>query len=201
MKKVLVMVALIASAAFVSCGDKKQSNTVASNNGSSSTTSIAYVNMDSLTESYEMYNDLRLSFLKKQQDLEAELQSKGKAIERKAIELENQYKKNLITPTRAQEQQQNIMMQQQQLQQWQQQKMMELADDEAKITRMVYDSIVKTISEYNKDEKYQFVLSSQSVGGVLLYGCKEADITANIAQILNDNYKADKNTAKADSIK
>lgn len=175
----------------------------ANNNSASApatqTSDIAYVNMDSLIDKYDMYNDLSTQLMAKQNQLEQELQTKQKSIERKAMDLENQYKKNLITPTRAQEVQQNLQVEQQRMLQWRDEKMMELNDDQAKISRMVYDSIQNYINEYNADKRYRFILSN-SVGGVLLYGDKSADITEIVLKALNSRYNKSGQTSNIDSL-
>ncbi|MBO7598964.1 MAG: OmpH family outer membrane protein [Bacteroidales bacterium] len=175
----------------------------ANNNSASApaaqTSDIAYVNMDSLIDKYDMYNDLSTQLMAKQNQLEQELQTKQKSIERKAMDLENQYKKNLITPTRAQEVQQNLQVEQQRMLQWRDEKMMELNDDQAKISRMVYDSIQNYINEYNADKRYRFILSN-SVGGVLLYGDKSADITEIVLKALNSRYNKSGQTTNIDSL-
>lgn len=175
----------------------------ANNNSASApaaqTSDIAYVNMDSLIDKYDMYNDLSTQLMAKQNQLEQELQTKQKSIERKAMDLENQYKKNLITPTRAQEVQQNLQVEQQRMLQWRDEKMMELNDDQAKISRMVYDSIQNYINEYNADKRYRFILSN-NVGGVLLYGDKSADITEIVLKALNSRYNKSGQTSNIDSL-
>ena len=92
------------------------------------------------------------------------------------MELAQNYKKNLVTPTRAQEISQNLAMEQQKLQQLQQQRAMELEDDAQKINRMVYDSIQTCVKEINKDGKYKMVLSN-SFGGVLIDADPSLDLT------------------------
>ena len=175
----------------------------ANNNSTSApaaqTSDIAYVKMDSLIDKYDMYNDLSTQLMAKQNQLEQELQTKQKSIERKAMDLENQYKKNLITPTRAQEVQQNLHVEHQRMLRWRDEKMMELNDDQAKISRMVYDSIQNYINEYNADKRYRFILSN-SVGGVLLYGDKSADITEIVLKALNSRYNKSGQTTNIDSL-
>ena len=127
----------MACSMVMSCANNNNNNANQDNAQASTVLEIAYVNMDSLVDNYDMYNDLSKQLMEKQNQLEQELQTKQKSLERKAMDLENQYKKNLITPTRAQEVQQNLQLEQQRMLQWRDEKMMELNDDQAKITRMV----------------------------------------------------------------
>ena len=178
----------------------------ANNNGSTTNqaatatnSDIAYVNMDSLVDKYDLYNDLTTQLMTKQNQLEQELQSKQKSIDRKAMDLDNQMKKNLITPTRAQEVYNNLQVEQQKMVQWRDEKMMELSDDQAKINRMVYDSIQSYVNEYNKSKKYRFILSNNA-GGVLLYGDPAANITNDILTALNSRYNKSGQSTNLDSL-
>lgn len=202
MKKNLIVTAkafalAIACSMVMSCANNTNNN--ASNTSATQSSDIAYVNMDSLIDKYDLYNDLSTQLMAKQNQLEQELQTKQKSLERKAMDLENQYKKNLITPTRAQEVQQNLQVEQQRMLQWREEKMMELNDDQAKISRMVYDSIQNYINEFNADKRYRFIISN-SVGGVLLYGDKSADITETVLKALNNRYNKGGQISTLDSL-
>jgi len=152
---------------------------------------IAYVNLDSLLDKYDLYNDLMNSLMVKRQELEANLASKGKSLERKALELQEKYDKRLITPTRAQELQQQLVNEQQGLVAWKDEKALELAENEQNINKQVYDSIRIFLSEYNKANKYQLIISN-SYGGTLLYANEGLNITDTVLNALNNSYKASK---------
>ena len=185
--------------ALMTMGCANNNSNTTSSATPSATSVIAYVNMDSLVDKYDLYNDLSTQLMTKQNQLEQELQTKQKSLERKAMDLENQYKKNLITPTRAQEVQQNLQLEQQRMLQWRDEKMMELSDDQAKITRMVYDSIQSYVKEFNATKQYRFIISN-NMDGVLLYGDKSADITNEILTALNNRYNKAGNTTNLDSL-
>lgn len=201
MKKIFSYTAKTLAIAFalmaMSCANNNSNQ--AGTTATATNNDIAYVNMDSLVDKYDLYNDLSTQLMTKQNQLEQELQTKQKSLERKAMDLENQYKKNLITPTRAQEVQQNLQLEQQRMLQWRDEKMMELSDDQAKITRMVYDSIQSYVKEYNATKQYRFIISN-NMGGVLLYGDKSADITNEILTALNNRYNKAGNTTNLDSL-
>ncbi|MCQ2973869.1 MAG: OmpH family outer membrane protein [Bacteroidales bacterium] len=187
----------VVCSAIMSCsnGNNGASNTSAS----VSSSDIAYVNMDSLIDKYDLYNDLSTQLMTKQNELEQDFQSKAKSLERKALDLQNQYNKNLITPTRAQEVQQNLQVEQQKLMNWRDEKLMELSDDQSKISKMVYDSIKNYVDIYNAEKGYKFILSN-NLGGVLLYGDKKADITEDILKALNKRYQGSTTTLNVDSL-
>ncbi len=179
--------ALAFSAMLSSCGGKQTTATISSNSGNTGD-GIAYVYIDSLVNGYDLYNDEVTKLMDKQNKYEADLQSKQKQLERRAMELQNNFNKNLITPTRAQEVQQQIAMEGQKLQQTYQQQSMELADDQAQIVGRVGDSIQNYINEYNADKKYKLILGTQGNSSVI-YGDPSMNITGAILKGLNDRYR------------
>ncbi len=189
MKKILKTIGSIAAAATIifSSACNKGTTTPTQNSAQPAALSeIAYVNIDSLLDQYDMYNDLRTQLMAKQQKMEQELQTKGKSLERKALELQQNYEKRLVTPTRAQEIQQNLAAEQQRLLQQRDQGAMELADDERRIMSMVSDSVQNYIKEYNADNRFKLIINKAG----LLYGDKSLDITEPIIKALNDRYNA-----------
>lgn len=177
--------AMAFSAMLSSCGGKQTTTTIS---GGNSVDGIAYVYIDSLVNGYDLYNDEMTQFLTKQQQYEADLQSKQRALERRALELQNNYDKHLITPTRAQEVQQQLAMEQQKIQQTYQQQAMELQDDQAQIMNRVGDSIKNYLDIFNADNRYKVILGTTG-NSVVLYGDPSLDITADVLKGLNARYR------------
>jgi outer membrane protein len=154
---------------------------------------IVYVNIDSLLNSYDLYNDLRTQFLQKQKQHETNLNSKAKAYERKAMEFQQKVDKQLITSRDAQQVQQSLMSEQQGLMQLKDQLTNELAQDEQSMNKQIYENISSFLKEYNKSHNYKLIISN-SVGGVLLYGDKSLNITDTILTVLNQRYNTSNKT-------
>ncbi len=150
-------------------------------------TPIVFVNLDTLLNDYAMYNDLMLEFYDKKGALETQLKNKYAALERKSAELQQQYDSKLITTAKAQEKQQELYLEQQQITEWQQTQTLALAEDEADITKRVYDSIQSVLKNYNSDSKHKLIISN-SYGGVLLHGDQNLDITTIVLDKLNKKY-------------
>jgi outer membrane protein len=180
-----------------SCANKNGGNTVSVSGGAStSSEGIACVYLDSLINGYDLYNDEMTKFMAKQQKYEQDLQSKGKSLERRAMELQQNYEKRLITPTRAQEIQQQLAAEQQKLMQTQEQQSMELADDQAQIMSRVADSIKNYINLFNADKRFKLIITSQGYS-TLLYADPALDITKPILNGLNDRYRGNATAAPA----
>jgi len=157
---------------------------------------IAYVNIDSLLNGYDYYNDKQTEFLKEQQKQEAKLNSKGKALERKAMEFQNKVQKGLVTSSQAQQMQNQLVREQQNLMQLKEQISMDLMNRQQQALKDIYDKMLAAIKDYNKDKKYKMVLGNTGGQNVLLAD-KALNITDAIVEKLNEEYQQEQanNTA------
>lgn len=149
---------------------------------------IAYVNIDSLLNGYDYYNDKQTEFLKEQQKQEAKLNSKGKALERKAMEFQNKVQKGLVTSNQAQQMQNQLMREQQSLMQLKDQISRDIMTRQQQTLQDIYQNIVSAIKEYNKDGKYKMVLGNTG-GQNILVADSALNITEIIVEKLNENYQ------------
>ena len=202
MKKSLIFVskAVVCAVAMMltfACNKQGTTTTTVANSGASANVdAIACVYLDSLINGYDLYNDEMTKLMAKQNKYEQELQSKGKSLERRAIELQQNYEKRLITPTRAEEIQRQLAAEQQKLMQTQEQQSMELADDQAQIMGRVADSIKSFINFYNADKRFKMIITSQGYS-TLLYADPALDITKPILDGLNNRYRGNATAAPA----
>ena len=190
MKKSFIPGALVCALAltgFAGCNNKP-GNAVVQSGGQSVSGEIAYVHIDSLVNGYDLYNDEMTKLMAKTNKYEQELQSKAKSIERRMMELQSNYEKKLVTPTRAQEISQNLQAEQQKLLELREQQSMELQDDNAQIMGRVGDSVKSYIKEYNKSKGYKMIISNQG-SSTLLYADENMDITQDILKALNERYR------------
>ena len=153
---------------------------------------IVFINMDSLLNGYDFYNDLKTGLIEKQQELEGNLNSKSKAFERKTLEFQQKVEKHLVTQRQAQEMQQQLYGEQQNLLQLRDQLQMQLADQEMQMNKELYDRIQKYIDKYNKTASHKYIINNTSAGGTLLYGKESLNITTIILDGLNKEYAATK---------
>ena len=143
---------------------------------------IAFINVDTLLNNYDLYNSLMIQFMQKQQKYEKELNSKMMSLQQRSMKLQNDYNKGLITSMTFQQKMQQLQNEQQSIQQWYNEKSQELANDQVMITNRVMDSIHAVINDFNKDGKYQYIL----VNSALLYGDPGLNITDTIVSLLNE---------------
>lgn len=157
--------------------------------------SIAYVNLDSVLNDYDLYNVLSLQLTQKQQDLQNELQTKSLSLQNRANQLQQQYSQHLITTQTYQEKGQKMSDEQIQLQQWQETKAYELQEDQMLMTQRVLDSVNNIIAEFNANGKYDFIINTNFNNMALLYGNPNFNISDTIITLLNKKI----NTSALDS--
>ncbi len=154
------------------------------------TVKIAYVNIDTVLNNYDLYNILMLQFAQKQQEYEKQLNSKMLSLQRRSYELQQKYAQHLITTATYQKEGQKLLDEQQKLAEWQQKKALELQEDQTNITLRVYDSVLVAVKEFNKNANYDLIFSNNitATGRSLLYANPAYDITDTIISILNERH-------------
>ncbi len=181
---IAVVLAIVALVLTFSKKPKQQTTTPVS----SSSVSVAFINLDTLLNNYDLYNALMLKFMQKQQNYERQLQSKMLSLQQRSASLQDKYNKGLITSMTFQQKMQQLQQEQQTIQQWYQEKSQELTNDQAMISNRVMDSIHNTINAFNKDGKYQLILTNSA----LLYGDPGLNITDTIVSLLNSKVDLNK---------
>ena len=157
--------------------------------------SFAYVNIDSLLESYDLFYDLKQQLINKQQASEAELNSKAKKFEEEYIDYQNKIQKGLITRANAKELEKQLSFEQEKLLKLKNDLGTELAEEEMVMNRRMIYEIMDYLKAYNKSSNYQFILSN-SFGGALLYANDSLNITSVVVKGLNAKYNKEKKTKK-----
>ena len=157
----------------------------------SGNSSIVYVNMDSLYAKYNEYTDLKDELQKKQSKMEADMNNRKTAYERKVADYQDKAQKGLLLTSERQRIEQQLMGEQQELMQYGQKLQAELADDSRVLNNKLGTNIIDFLKEYNKDGRFQFVFS-HVYGGNLLYVNDSLDITKDVIEGLNKKYDKEK---------
>ncbi|HPP90997.1 OmpH family outer membrane protein [Tenuifilum sp.] len=151
----------------------------------------AWVNMDTLMNSYDMYFDMKKELEESGRKKEADLNAKSRSFEKEAYDFQDKVQKGLLTRSEAQQLQTNLAAKEQQLYQLRDEMRMQLAEEEQVKLRLIHNSIIEYLKEYNADKGYHLILSN-TFGGPLLYGNPANDITKEVLEGLNKKYAADK---------
>ena len=150
---------------------------------------IAYVEVDSLMTQYEFCKEFTLILQKKSTNARNTLNQKGQALQNAAANFQQKLQNNGFTSReQAESQQAAIQRQQQSLQELQARLEGELANETNKYNEGLRDSLQHFLAAYNKDKKYDLILTKQ--GDNILYAAKRFDITNDVINGLNKRYKS-----------
>lgn len=185
----LVFLLVIALSSCKNDGTKTSTtSTAAAEGGPSAIAGIAYVQMDSVINNYDMYHDKRAEFEKKAKDMEAELSTKVRSFQKEAADFQDKYDKGLMTRSQAEEMQQKLQRRQQELEETSGKMRQDLAEQEGVMGRQIQEALTSYIEKYNADKKFALILSNATV----LYGAPSMNITQDILLGMNQEYTATK---------
>ena len=203
MKK-YIFPALAIAAMMVSCNNQspKMDDQPAAASGEGM--KIAYVEVDSLMTQYNFAKDYSVTLQKKSNNARNTLNQKGNALQAAMANFQQKLNNNgFQSREQAASQQAAIERQQRDLQELQARLEGELAQETAKFNEALRDSLQNFLKAYNKDKKYDLILSK--AGDNILMGNKKFDITQDVINGLNKRYKPSAkpaaDTKKADEAK
>ena len=198
MKKHLFLAAA-AIAVLASCNNAapKMDEQPANTAGNASGVKIAYVEVDSLMTQYKFCKEFTEILQRKSNNARNTLNQKGQALQNAMANFQQKLNNNGFTSReQAESQQAAIQRQQQSLQELQARLESELANETSKYNDGLRDSLMNFLNKYNKDKKYDLILTKQ--GDNILYAAKRFDITTDVINGLNKAYKS---TLKAEAAK
>ena len=147
--------------------------------GTADATKIVYINTDTLLNNYQLAVELNEAFLKKQEDRRTELNIKAKAIDQEGTEFQRKLQNNGFI---------QLLVKQENFRRLQQEMMDKASREQSELNKQLFDEITNFLKEYNKEKGFSIVLSTQ-LGGNVLYAEDGFDITKEIVDRLNANYK------------
>ena len=191
MKKYMMMAAA-AVALLASCNNaspKMDEKADATTENAKGGLKIAYVEVDSLMTQYEFCKEFTIILQKKSNNARNTLNQKGQALQNAMVNFQQKLQNNGFTSReQAEAQQSAIQRQQQSLQDLQARLENELANHTNKYNEGLRDSLKHFLDAYNKDKKYDLILTKQ--GDNILYAAKRFDITNDVINGLNKRYKS-----------
>ena len=154
---------------------------------------IVFINLDSLVNQYDMYNDLNTELQSKASTIENELNKQSRAFENDVKSYQDKMQKGLLTLSQAQTTEQELAMREQQLKQLAQQRQLEMADETNVMYNKVMDAISTYVSNYNKDKQFALILTTTGATNTVLGGDQALNITEDILKGLNEEYIRNRN--------
>lgn len=203
-KLTLFVLSLLGIAALTQCGQKQQTPQVTFNPSQTAGGKVVYVNLDTLLEKYTRYKDMKSQLEGDYKKAEGAMAGKMQGFQKRMGDfqrrvMETQEKAQELSPNQLKDLEAKFGAEQQQL-----------ANEEAALAKQrdaALGEMNQKINDLQKEfngkidgylEKlaaergYDYVLIKSAVGGSVLYGNKQLDITNEAIQALNDAYAAEK---------
>jgi len=152
---------------------------------------IAYVEIDSIILNFDMYFELRDELMVKQQNSEAELNTKGRQYEAGARDYEDKVRKGLVTRATAAQMEQDLLQQQQDLLNLRNELETRLMEEEQVMNRRILNYIYEYLEEFSADNNYDYILA-KSFGSPVMFANDSLDITKAVLQGVNYKYREEK---------
>ena len=202
MKKISIIAGVVALMAFaVSCNQNQAAAPEAAAASEDSTAvagSIVFFNMDKVMEGYDMANDLNSVFETKTSGIQAEIDRRGKKLEKDMTDFQNKVDKGLLTTSVAQAQYQKIQQQQQDYQQYVVRKQQEMGEEQQVMMNQIANAIAEYVEEYNAEHQYALILATAGpiLSTPVVTGDPKLDITDDLLAGLNAAYIKTKEASK-----
>ncbi len=174
-----------------SCADK--ASTSSKESVSAQAGDIVFIDLDSLVNQYDMYNDLRSELEGKLGAIENDLNKKGRSLENDIKSFQEKMNKGLLTRSQAETMGNDLAMREQELRALTQQKQMEMQEEEAVMYNRVMDAINTYVDAYQAQMGYSLVLSTSLATNTVLSADHGLNITYAVVEGLNAEYVKNRN--------
>ncbi|PKO98772.1 MAG: hypothetical protein CVU13_08600 [Bacteroidetes bacterium HGW-Bacteroidetes-8] len=149
---------------------------------------IVFIQIDSLINQYDMFNDLRSEFESKAQTIQSDLNKRSRTFENDVKDFQQKVQKGLITRSQAEAQQQTLAQREQELQGYAQQKQSEMSEEEAVLYRKVFDALSSYLKILNEQKRYSLIISTTGATNTILDGDPSLNITKMVVDGMNQEY-------------
>ncbi len=155
-----------------------------------STSTVVFVNSDTLVNNYEYYKAVKLKLQDLSQKAQAELAAKGQAFQKEvAVYQKSAASLNLAQRTATEK---RLAKKQQDLEALNQNTAKQLQDEGVEQNLKIFDRIAAYLKTYTKLKGYKIVLTYSRANPSMLYGDDSLDVTKEVLTGLNEEYKKEK---------
>lgn len=189
----IVAVAALFVLHFTGRGKASQIQTAGNESVTATKGDIVYINLDTLINQYDMYNDLRSELQGKLSAIENDINKQGRALENDIKSFQEKMQKGLLTRSQAESMNNDLAQRDQDLRNLTQQKQMEMAEEESVMFNKVMDAITTYVAEYNRQKQYSLILTTTTATTTVINGNAGLDITQDILNGLNAEYIKNRN--------
>ena len=195
MKRATLILSLAASLLAVSCNTTPG----AQNNENKEETpsmkdAIVFFNLDTVTQEYDMANDLRSVVETKINSISDEVNRKGNKLQKDVNAFQEKIDKGLMTRSVAEVQSQKLQKQQADFQNYAAQKQQEINEEQSVMMNQIADAIKTFVDKYAEEQGFAMVLTTQGeiLPAPVVTGNADLDITQAIIDGLNEEYVKEK---------
>lgn len=153
---------------------------------------IVYVDLDRILQEYDMANDLRSVVETKVQNIQAEVNRRGKKLEKDVADFQEKINKGLMTRSVAEVQSQKLQQQEQEFNTYAGQKQNEINEEQVVMMNQLADAIKTYLDKYNEEKQYAMILTNTG-GAPVITADTTLDITDEVLVGLNEEYVKNKN--------
>jgi outer membrane protein len=150
---------------------------------------IAYINSDSILQNYDYLKANRVTLEEKTKKIEQEYRNRAQGLQNEITAYQRNVSNMTLGQVKAVEE--DLGKKQQNLQLYQQSLSQQLMEEEAKLTKELYDRITAYLKKYGSEKGLQFVLKVDNTSDVLFAG-DALDISKDVLTGLNSEYKQEK---------
>ena len=153
---------------------------------------VVYINSDVLNEKYDFVKDLTAAAHGKQSRMESAYQKKAEKLQQDYAEIQQKASQGLLSENQQKAAQEDLIKRKDELDKMEGQ-LQALIDEIQKSNEEVRKTIIDYVKEYNKTGQYNYILTyTEGPGGVVILANDSLDITNDIVEGLNAQYKAKK---------
>lgn len=157
--------------------------------GDGSAINIAYVNSDSLMNNYVLVDTMMAQLQRLNDSLDKDITGREQTFQARVMAYQQNLQNGTIqTVDQAKQQEAALQAEQEQLYKLRDQYLNQVAVMQNQMNMQVIDSITSVIDHNPDDFPYDFVLGYTKGAGIL-YASDQFDITKDVLEILNENYK------------
>lgn len=146
---------------------------------------IGYIDLERIRQSYQGFRDAEAEFQKAAKAVQDQVQARQQQVE--LMKQQHEARKTMLTPERRQQEEGNIVREEQDLLQFIQSSQMELAQQEADLTRPLQETIFAVVQMIAKEENYTYILDASTL--IYVDPLKAQDLTSRVLEELEKEVK------------
>ena len=156
---------------------------------------IVYIDLDRILLEYDMANDLRSVVETKVQNIQAEVNRKGKKLESDIKAFQEKLDKGLMVRSVAEVQGQELQQQEAEFNNYAAQKQAEIQEEQVVMMNQLADAIKTFLDKYNEEKQYAMIITNNG-GAPVITADQTLNITEDVLAGLNEEYIKSKNEKK-----